>query len=64
MPELPPSEPGPELDLSPYEGQWVALVRGQIAGIGHTAEAALLASKRTRPREEPTIIKVRHAPPH
>ena len=34
MPEKPPPEPGPELDLSPYEGCWVALVRGQVCGVG------------------------------
>jgi hypothetical protein len=56
-------EPGPELDLSPYEGRWVALVRGQVVGVGRTAEAARRAAKRTRPREEPTVIWVRHAPP-
>ena len=56
-------EPGPELDLSPYEGRWVAVVRGVVAGVGRTAEAARRAAKRTRPREEPTVIWVRLAPP-
>ena len=63
MPNPPPAEPGPELDLSPYEGCWVALVRGQIAGVGRTAEAARRAAKQTRPREEPVVILVRHMPP-
>ncbi len=35
-------EPGPEIDLSPYEGRWVALVRGQVAGVGRSAEAIVL----------------------
>ncbi len=63
MPEKPPSEPGPELDLSPYEGCWVALLRGQVCGVGRTADAARRAANHTRPREEPTIIYVRSAPP-
>jgi len=56
-------EPGPETDLSPYEGKWVALVRGVVAGVGANAEAALRAARRSRPREEPTVIRVRRAPP-
>ncbi len=63
MPEPPPAEPGPELDLSAYEGRWVALVRGQVAGVGRTAEAARRAARRTRPREEPIVVWVRQAPP-
>lgn len=41
----------------------MALVRGQIAGVGRTAEAARRAAKQTRPREEPVVILVRHMPP-
>ncbi|OIO92545.1 MAG: hypothetical protein AUK03_09690 [Anaerolineae bacterium CG2_30_64_16] len=63
MPEPPPTEPGPELDLNAYEGRWVALVRGQVAGVGRTADAALRAARRTRPREEATVVWVRRAPP-
>jgi len=53
-----PTEPGPEVDLSPYEGCWVALVRGHVVGIGRSAEAARMAAKRSRPREEPQVILV------
>lgn len=56
-------EPGPETDLSPYEGKWVAIVRGQVAGVGGSAEAARRAAKRNRPREEPIVVWVRRAPP-
>jgi hypothetical protein len=56
-------EPGPELDLSLYEGCWVALVRGQVAGVGRTADAARRAAKQTRPREDPIVILVHHMPP-
>jgi len=63
MPEKPSPEPGPELDLNSYEGCWVALVRGQVAGVGASADAALRAAKHTRPREEPVVILVRHMPP-
>jgi hypothetical protein len=63
MPEKPSPASGPELDLSPYMGCWVALVRGQVAGVGVSADAALRAAKHTRPREEPVVILVRHMPP-
>lgn len=63
MPDKPLTEPPPELDLSAYEGCWVALVRGQVCGVGRTAEAARNAASRTRPREEPKILYVRGAPP-
>ncbi|MGC8781593.1 MAG: hypothetical protein ACP5UQ_12095 [Anaerolineae bacterium] len=63
MSRPPPAEPGPELDLSPYEGYWVALVRGRVAGIGRTADAARRAAKQARPREEPVVILVRRMPP-
>jgi hypothetical protein len=51
------------VDLSVYEGRWVAIVRGLVAGIGDTAEAARRSAKRNRPREEPLVIRVRCAPP-
>ncbi len=63
MPEKPPIEPPPELDLSPYQGCWVAIVRGQVCGVGRTAEAARRSARQNRPREEPKILFVRDAPP-
>ncbi|MEJ5199941.1 MAG: DUF5678 domain-containing protein [Anaerolineae bacterium] len=63
MSRPPPADPVPELDLSPYEGCWVALVRGRVVGVGRTAEAARRAAKQSRPREEPVVILVRHMPP-
>lgn len=41
----------PEAGLAAYAGRWVALIGGQVAGVGHTAEAARLAARRSRPRE-------------
>ncbi|MER2599505.1 MAG: hypothetical protein ABTQ73_08295, partial [Caldilineales bacterium] len=38
-------------DLAPYAGCWVALVAGQVAGVGQSAEAARLAAHHSRPRE-------------
>jgi hypothetical protein len=46
------------LDLAPYAGRWVAIVRGQIAGVGSSAKEARLASKYQRPKEEPLVIFV------
>lgn len=46
------------LDLTPYAGRWVAIVRGRVAGVGLTAREARLAAKRNRPKEEPKILFV------
>ena len=47
-----------DLDLSPYLGRWVAIVRGRITGVGATATEAYLASKAQREKEEPIVIFV------
>ena len=47
-----------ELDLAPYIGRWIAIVRGQVAGVGLSPEEARRWSKRNRPREEPMIVFV------
>lgn len=44
--------------LTPYAGRWVALVRGQVIGVGWTAKEARRAAKRSRPKEEPSVIFV------
>ncbi|MDY7080327.1 MAG: DUF5678 domain-containing protein [Chloroflexota bacterium] len=46
------------MDLMPYAGRWVALVRGRVAGVGWTAKEARRAAKRSRPKEEPQVIYV------
>lgn len=46
------------LDLSAYLGRWVAIVHGQVTGVGATATEAYLASKTQREREEPIVIFV------
>jgi hypothetical protein len=43
------------IDLRPYAGRWVALVRGQVAGVGLTPEEARVAAKLARPKDEPII---------
>ncbi len=47
-----------DLDLTPYAGRWVALVRGCVSGVGVSEQAARLASKHQRPKEEPIVIFV------
>jgi len=54
MPENPPND----LDLSPYAGHWVALVRGQVAGVGRSAEEARRAAQAARPKEKPELCFV------
>ncbi|HEX7594194.1 MAG TPA: hypothetical protein VF429_08500 [Anaerolineae bacterium] len=46
------------IDLTPYAGRWIAIVRGQITGVGSTERAARLASKHQRPKEEPRVVFV------
>jgi putative nucleotidyltransferase with HDIG domain len=43
------------LDLTPYAGRWVALVRGRIAGVGRTAKEARRAAQAARPKEKPEL---------
>ena len=45
-----------QLDLSPYTGRWVAIVRGRVAGVGLTEREARLAARRNRPKEEPSAV--------
>ena len=47
-----------ELDLAPYAGRWIAIVRGQVAGVGLSPEQARRLAKRNRPREEPLVFFV------
>lgn len=46
------------LDLLPYAGRWIAIVRGQVAGVGLSPEEARRLAKHNRPREEPMIVFV------
>jgi hypothetical protein len=46
------------LDLAPYAGRWIAVVRGRVAGVGFSPEEARRLAKRNRPREEPLIVFV------
>lgn len=45
-----------ELDLAPYAGRWIAIVRGRVAGVGLSPEEARRLAKHNRPREEPMIV--------
>lgn len=47
-----------EIDLSPYAGRWVALVRGKVTGVGTSAQEARRASKHQRPKDEPRVVFV------
>ena len=47
-----------DLDLSSYAGRWVALVRGQVAGIGRTADQARRAALVSRPKEKSELCFV------
>jgi putative nucleotidyltransferase with HDIG domain len=46
------SRPQNDLDLSSYAGRWVALVRGRVAGVGHSADEARRAAHTARPKEK------------
>ncbi len=45
-------------NLTPYQGHWVALVQGQVAGVGETGHAAALLARRNRPKEKFTLLYV------
>ncbi len=47
-----------QIDLTAYAGLWVALVRGQVTGVGTSAPQARLASKHQRPKDEPLVVFV------
>jgi tRNA nucleotidyltransferase/poly(A) polymerase len=47
-----PENSSRDLDLSPYAGRWVALVRGRVAGVGRTADEARHAAQAARPKEK------------
>jgi len=46
------------LDLTPYAGYWVALVKGRVVGVGRTERAARVAAKRNRPKDTPVVVWV------
>ena len=50
--------PPKKLDLTPYAGRWVAIVRGGVTGVGLTKQDAWRASKHQRPKEEPSVVFV------
>jgi hypothetical protein len=47
-----------KLDLAPYAGRWIALIRGHVSGVGRTAHEAIALSKTARPKEEPIVLFV------
>lgn len=47
-----------DIDLAPYWGRWVAIVRGRVTGVGTTAAQARLASKTQLEKDEPIVMFV------
>jgi poly(A) polymerase len=43
-------------DVSRYVGRWVALLNGQVIGVGDSRREAYQAGRNSRPREEPTSV--------
>ena len=46
------------IDLTPYAGRWIALIRDHIAGVGRSAHEAAALAKTARPKEEPIVLFV------
>ncbi|PIE81724.1 MAG: hypothetical protein CSA11_03485 [Chloroflexi bacterium] len=44
------------IDLTPYHGRWVALVKESVAGVGHTPEEAKRLAQHNRPKER-TVLR-------
>jgi len=57
-PANPIKPPAPSIDLAPYTGRWVAVVRGLVAGSGCSPREALLQARLARPKDEPIIVFV------
>ena len=53
-----PIEADAQLDLTPYVGRWIALIRQRVSGVGRTAREAIALSKTARPKEEPIVVFV------
>jgi tRNA nucleotidyltransferase/poly(A) polymerase len=52
MPKL-PGGLDPAVDLTPFGGRWIAILRGHIVAQGETRQAAMLAARRARHKETP-----------
>ncbi len=50
------------LDLSPYSGSWVAIVRGRIVASGATAHETLLHCRAMRIKDEPILRFIPRTP--
>jgi len=46
------------IDVAPYAGRWIAMVGGQVTGVGADSNEARTASLAQRPNEEPSIVRV------
>ena len=61
---MPPVETAEQLPLvpderfAPFAGKWVAVVRGQVVGVGRTAPEARLMARRACPKDEPVVLLV------
>ena len=47
-----------DIDVTLYLDRWIAIVRGQVIGVGLTADQAHRAAKQTRPKERAQILFV------
>ncbi|MBN1935681.1 MAG: CCA tRNA nucleotidyltransferase [Anaerolineae bacterium] len=52
------SQPGSTLNLTPYVGRWVAVVRERVVGVGQTADEARQLALHNRPKEAPEVFFV------
>ena len=46
------------LDLTPYAGRWIAVIRKHVVAVGRTALEARSLAKIARPKEEPIVLFV------
>ncbi len=45
-----------DLDLSTYDGRYIALVEGRVVAVADTAEAALVRARTSREQRPATIL--------
>ena len=54
-----PTDPAQHpIDLAPYAGRWIAVVRDYVAAVALTPHDALLAARLSRSKDEPIIVFV------
>jgi len=50
-----------QLDYTPYQNRWIAVVNDRVVGVGHNADQAYRSAKQVRPKDRPQLLFVDEA---